>query len=1395
MATKVIRSSCNLSDANNCYTSDKAFALSATCFDSGTAISGNKLLAITFATNHNSKGVLIPLNEIGDPNYIDWSVTIELQKNIAGTWTTQGDVHTFTPAQIIQKTNSSSGGLYLVDCEWKTGGTPTPIAVTTPANTWRLRVSRTGGTSAYNWVWAGINTTSLGYCEYTTTVASFANSDDLWMTGNITVNNTANVTLNHIIQGTGVTFNPFAANNITITQAGTVSWFLFSNVYSHNGTLLSPRTGCKWNCFRSTVINVSGVTYTSKYAMGMYGAIPTLERCEITASVPVGDSAFYTSDDVSSWKSGERFFFSIRDIMGISADQSLYTLDGDPVYSAGEYTVNFTPALAAEDVVVNSLFTSKVCRVDGYGITFEGNWFYFRTDICPMKREFSGVSFITDSKLGAPQLSYSTNSYNAGDTSDIGATTSDHCSFIGDIMAYPISVYGWGASNSHILGGLLSYGARQTSLPGILVPNTQNIFGNGVYVETLCAAGTTANNIELSNFDNSFNIDGSGYYTNFKLYGVQDGGAGALLIQNSLLKITNITLGKCAMAIGNNGTSNIGCNFINVQTVNNIIQYGYSNLIQTVINGTNEAVDAYQDNNGLDRNFWLRITDYIVEGDYLSYSRSGYFICQSDTKMTVKTTQSRYDNPASYRVLTGTINGSKVYVSAKVQISNAAYYAGVHTLPALTGTYDLTLTETDSATASTSLQKLEIIVLPTVDNQEMAITINQNTDAGQPNGDVVWSDFVLNVREYGKVYQSFTKNLQYTTGEIFQTIADKTDNVFVTETDSATVAAYTGATINHSTKTATFTGTWTLFMLYDYAQYNLTLDANLSYPEWLTTLDKSTFTIDASWTVVVSGTMTGLTETLSGTKTISTGAFFEDKTGAIFNKSGDLYYAKHINRNVKDSATSSNQQYAVVSAFHSDGTELCYNTSLTLGGLATDASGNVEAYYVWKKNSTVYTITEYIGLYAYQWSIIPMASNGLADASTVRLNTDAQVTLTRTNALAVSGITVSNSGKIIDLNAKVWSEANDNLKARQASTSTIESGVKGYICYYNKGWLLSRSGTTYTGLADWKYSNNGNTGTFQTGTLIYGVAGSYTHSFGVCTLQFSTAGTYDFTASSFNGTVTLTNTSGGAVTVKILPSVTYVNTGPNITIDNSVTVSIVVSGLVAGSGLRINNSTDNVLIYDGTVAGTSHSESLTYTADKALDIRITKTGYLPFQTLTTLSIGGANVTANQQVDTTYVTNAIDGSTVPEFSADYPNILVDIDDPDGIGYIKRFYAWFRYTENTPDGRAYFFGGVTAYDTVNYVINSAIVDLKFKNLGITVTFSDAYIIRDDGASMVATGSNSIIFEPGRAYSVNGGGGGGSAHDVWNEPTVAYTTPDTFGKDITDMKRLLQFIRGKV
>ena len=63
------------------------------------------------------------------------------------------------------------------------------------------------------------------------------------------------------------------------------------------------------------------------------------------------------------------------------------------------------------------------------------------------------------------------------------------------------------------------------------------------------------------------------------------------------------------------------------------------------------------------------------------------------------------------------------------------------------------------------------------------------------------------------------------------------------------------------------------------------------------------------------------------------------------------------------------------------------------------------------------------------------------------------------------------------------------------------------------------------------------------------------------------------------------------------------------------------------------------------------------------------------------------------------------------------------------------------------------------------------------------------------MVATGSNSIIFEPGRAYSVNGGGGGGSAHDVWNEPTVAYTTPDTFGKDITDMKRLLQFIRGKV
>ena len=268
--------------------------------------------------------------------------------------------------------------------------------------------------------------------------------------------------------------------------------------------------------------------------------------------------------------------------------------------------------------------------------------------------------------------------------------------------------------------------------------------------------------------------------------------------------------------------------------------------------------------------------------------------------------------------------------------------------------------------------------------------------------------------------------------------------------------------------------------------------------------------------------------------------------------------------------------------------------------------------------------------------------------------------------------------------------------------------------------------------------------------------GTVTTAFNGSTIEFATAGTYDLTAGAHVGTLTFTNTSGGAVTVNVNPLLSYVNSGPSLTVARLATVSL--TGIVSGSRIRVNNDTDNIELYNDVVTGTTLSFTVAYTADKSISTRAALTGYVPLSVPGLLTTSGASIILEQQVDLVYVANAIDGSTVTEFSPDYPDVYVDINDPDGIGYIKRLYAWYRYLETDPVGIITFFGGITAQDAANYVINSYVVNLKFKNTGIAVTFADAYIKRDDGASLIAPASNSLYFEPGRAYLASGSGGSG-------------------------------------
>ncbi len=385
--------------------------------------------------------------------------------------------------------------------------------------------------------------------------------------------------------------------------------------------------------------------------------------------------------------------------------------------------------------------------------------------------------------------------------------------------------------------------------------------------------------------------------------------------------------------------------------------------------------------------------------------------------------------------------------------------------------------------------------------------------------------------------------------------------------NDTTALAYSGISI--SSGVVTVSGTRTIQELYDYTRAWSNQLANLDEDVPLTTADGLAHNQGSGYSITVTGSLSSVTETIDGTITVSSGGFYEGSDGAKWENGGSIYYAKHVYRNVKDVDTNSNQQHAVVACWDTDNDiDVTYNTSLTNGGLTTDASGNIEGYYVYQVDATTYTLSEYIGLYGFSWSTIPVASNGTPIGASggyevVRMVTDANVTLTRVNALAVSGITVTHGADEIDFNSDSHSDVQDNLKARQARTADIETGKAGYVSYYEEGHLLSFDGSVYNLNSDWTAQNIADTSaTLKGGTVELGTAGDIDFNFDSLTIDYTAAsGTFDHRNEVMNGTITFVNSGGGSLTVQIDPTVSYTNTGPNITIDASVAVTATINSV------------------------------------------------------------------------------------------------------------------------------------------------------------------------------------------------------------------------------------------
>jgi len=211
-----------------------------------------------------------------------------------------------------------------------------------------------------------------------------------------------------------------------------------------------------------------------------------------------------------------------------------------------------------------------------------------------------------------------------------------------------------------------------------------------------------------------------------------------------------------------------------------------------------------------------------------------------------------------------------------------------------------------------------------------------------------------------------------------------------------------------------------------------------------------------------------------------------------------------------------------------------------------------------------------------------------------------------------------------------------------------------------------------------------------------------------------------------------------------------------------------ISNIRPGSRLQVFNVTTDTEVVNEVVAGSTftylYEEGTEFTDGDLIRVRLARclgsTASIGFEGFAVANPDGWSLFAAQDDDTVYNSNGIDGTTITEFVFDYPNIEIDINDPDGTTTITRLYAWFANERTSEQGIRTLIGGLVAEDEANYKVNTSRIDLKLDNIASTgVIFTgDLRLYRDDGLAPVVsstTGGGSITLYAGKVYTVATGG----------------------------------------
>lgn len=783
MAVIVSNGATNLSTASGFYRAESynLGGFSATTL----ALTAAQTIPVTFAAAGNCMGVIISL---GATTHVDRTVTVTLQENVASVWTDRVS-SVLTGAQIANSVANTLQSTWIRPFEFSV-----PYAVDTTASKWRFSIIQSGGTTG-TWGLVTSNGTAPMYATWCDTAATYALNDVIIAKDCITIDRDCR--FNGLLS-TGETVNSvcgiacssnsgdYTANAMIIWENAPVAsytmtidgYFVFgSHAGFHVGTEASPiptaqkavivEVANTLGTAGNTGINIAGNTSTisriGRMNIRMFGEVPSVRSTTLASNAANSQPNIVTST-ATGWSIGDSLVVCKADIAGVAAETVPFTISS---IAGANITLNTNIVTAAR------LAGGHVMRLNGYGVEYK------QTTTTTALHYVNGINDIVFSGVWLSGIWMTTSQGTSGwfdDAANIGGILVQDCALSNGALTGGATLFN---STNFFNGSPMVFQRNHTFRANFI--NTYygpasgtKLFENNIMMNNSSFAGFVRNVNVLINSNYVYNSAsqpisvGGGLFnstiSNNVFWGLNatvrvDGPMMNVIWQNnSHDKITRVFWNFSVIQNTRTRNESYGVS----AAVSYIHEYytsylPYSNLtvidsiIGTVTNPA-QSNPAQSNPDGVDGSkVSFQNYDQVTNADvsYLPYGE----IHRAGTGLTDATVRTAGGFAMRFQpygmnlmhweqiIPTGDIQTKTMTISCWVKINNSAYYAGTHTKPTLTVTYDQTSTVTSTATAGTGWQQLACTFTPSTGYGQVEMKITGVTDATGTNRYFYVDDF------------------------------------------------------------------------------------------------------------------------------------------------------------------------------------------------------------------------------------------------------------------------------------------------------------------------------------------------------------------------------------------------------------------------------------------------------------------------------------------------------------------------------------------------------------------------------------------------------------------------------------------------------------------------------